>query len=102
MKRVKILGYWYEINEELASDIIEAEGKVDTHAHVIYLAKDLCNEERMSALFHEILEVVNKSYELELQHNKITTLETALYQIFLDNDFITSRDGIEIRQERKR
>jgi hypothetical protein len=45
-----------------------------------------------STLIHEIIEQINYRYELNLEHNKITTLETALYQVIKDNPGIF-KDG---------
>jgi hypothetical protein len=36
-------------------------------------------------LMHEIIEALNSYYELELEHDKITTLGFALYQVLKDN-----------------
>ncbi|QCX32467.1 hypothetical protein FDN13_01440 [Caloramator sp. E03] len=36
-------------------------------------------------LLHEILEVINKEHQLELEHRQITSLASCLYQVFKDN-----------------
>jgi hypothetical protein len=42
-------------------------------------------EQIESTFLHEIIEMINDVYELELEHHKITLLETTLYQIMKDN-----------------
>ncbi len=52
---------------------------------IIKIDKSKPKEHQESTLIHEILEFINSLYELELEHYKITCLETALYQVIKDN-----------------
>jgi len=45
----------------------------------------LPESKKEETLMHEIIEVLNSCYELELEHEKITTLGFALYQVLKDN-----------------
>ena len=41
-----------------------------------------------ATLFHEIIEAINYNYELELNHQQITTISEAFYQVLKDNKLI--------------
>lgn len=39
-------------------------------------------------LLHEIIEAINYQFELDLEHNKISTIESALFWIIKDNKWL--------------
>ena len=54
----------------------------------IYLEKEAPKDLQESTLIHEIIEAINWELELNLEHNKITALESGLYQVLKDNKLI--------------
>jgi len=55
---------------------------------IIKLDNDLKLEVEQKTLLHEIIESINYQFELDLEHNKISTLETALFGIIKDNKWL--------------
>jgi hypothetical protein len=51
----------------------------------IKIEKDLKLDQTKSVLLHEILEAINFHYELGLEHNKISILESAIFGILQEN-----------------
>ncbi len=51
----------------------------------IVFAEDIPNDFILSTLIHEIIETINWSFEMGLSHQNITTLETSLIAILMDN-----------------
>jgi hypothetical protein len=51
----------------------------------IAIDSELDAQQQYSCLWHEIIEVINWTYELNLEHRTITTLENAIYQVLKDN-----------------
>jgi hypothetical protein len=89
-KKLKIAGYTYEIK---IGDLIKTEGSTKpayTHSRwqKIVIAKDQHKEEIESSLIHEILEAIDYHYSLKMDHDKLMTLETALYQVLTDNKLL--------------
>lgn len=56
------------------------------------------NVER-KVLLHEIIEAINFEYELNLEHNKISIFETALYQILIDNKELIKSFWKEVKKD---
>jgi len=46
-----------------------------------------------ATLIHEILEAINTTHELGLEHRQICTLEDALYQVLKDNELHFDKAG---------
>ncbi|NMA30295.1 MAG: hypothetical protein GX941_00550 [Candidatus Methanofastidiosa archaeon] len=44
-----------------------------------------------SCLIHEIIEILNYDFEIGLSHEKITQLETGIYQVLKDNKLLNSK-----------
>ena len=83
---VKVGALIYQVRQE--SGLFGRHSKFGQHdffRQEILLDADLPDRAKQSSLVHEIIEAINYNYELGLEHNKITTLETALYQILSDN-----------------
>ncbi len=62
-----------------------ADGRSCGNSLEIEIEETLPQQNKESVLIHEILEQINYRYELNLPHEKITILETALYQVIRDN-----------------
>ena len=52
----------------------------------INIDNGLSRERTEKTLLHEALEAINFEYELDLEHCKLTVLETALYAMIKDNE----------------
>ena len=90
-KNVKIAGYDYKVISEIGK---RHERQADDPAamtprtQMIWIDSKQSPDGQISSLFHEILEAINYHYQLGLKHNILSTLETALYQVLKDNQFI--------------
>lgn len=51
----------------------------------IIIDADLENERQKKTIIHEIIEAFNFEYELELEHRKITVLESAFFDLLKNN-----------------
>lgn len=90
-KKIKIAGYNYDI--KMIKDRGKEQGSenpasIYTRHQVIWIDVNQAKEQQESSLFHEIIEAIDFIYELKLEHNKISCLETGLYQVLKDNKFI--------------
>jgi hypothetical protein len=65
-----------------------ALGSCDSNLCTILLDNILNEDQLVSVFIHEIIEAINAMYELGLEHRQITSLETALYQVFSDNKLL--------------
>jgi hypothetical protein len=83
---VKIGGIKYKIeySKDLARDR-GCLGECCCNSNVIRLDSDLSFHMERKTLLHEIIEAINFEYELKLEHTKISIIETALYQVIIDN-----------------
>ena len=61
-------------------------GTCAMHAQHIIIDGAATDSYQEEVLLHEIIEAINYMYELELPHNKITTLGNTLYQVLKEND----------------
>lgn len=86
-KSIKIGGQNYKV---IIKDLDKSEaqnncGYCRATDNEIYINTSISQEQQESTLLHEILEALNFNYQLELEHNKIQTLEATLYQVLKDN-----------------
>jgi hypothetical protein len=93
-KKVKILGFDYKVRLHDTDDK-EQNGAVlgycDFYRSRITVNSDMSEQQQVATFIHEILEAVNHHTELSLEHNKIKTLETAIYQVLNDNGFFKEK-----------
>ena len=84
--RIKIGGVLYTVSTEnaLCRDR-DKLGESCGNDLSIVIDSSIPRQNKESVLLHEILEQINYQYELSLNHEKITVLGTALYQIMKDN-----------------
>ncbi|SHH54639.1 hypothetical protein SAMN02745135_01154 [Caloranaerobacter azorensis DSM 13643] len=85
-EKIKIGGHTYicKFDDKLSRDT-SANGMSCGNSLEIIIDSSLPEENQESVLLHEILEQINFRYELNLEHEKITILESALYQVLKDN-----------------
>jgi hypothetical protein len=76
---MKILGYNYKVvaDEEIDKN---AAGKVSFQTQIIQICPTICDEQKVSTLLHEIIEVLNYHNGWKLEHSIIMSLEATLYQ----------------------
>lgn len=89
---VKIGGHTYCI-ELVSPNIIEGDnGQTWLKLQKIRIDKDLPQDRKDSVLVHEILEVINSDYELELPHKTIQCLEELIHMVIKDNPKVFKED----------
>lgn len=86
IKKIKIGGHQYEL---IAKDGTTAtEGSIGAcYITALKISIDTAVPQSLQneVLMHEIIEAINHNHELELEHDQITSLSTALHQVFVDN-----------------
>lgn len=88
-KKIKIQGQEFEIKfkKEIESGNMNC-GSTLPYKNIIWIDSELPKAQQEATLIHEILEVLNQYFELNLEHNKISTLENGLYQALNDNNLL--------------
>ena len=90
-KKLEIMGRDYKVKLEDTPTVprddeeVPVMGYMHSMKQVIALDKSLTEEMLLSVLIHEALEAVVFRLEIDLPHNYITMLETAVYQLLVDN-----------------
>jgi hypothetical protein len=82
---MKIYGYDYTVKCDENTDDIGALGDFRAKNQTIRLAQDLCKDQVLSTLLHEIIEAVNYHNQLKLEHQQIMVLEVGLYEVLKVN-----------------
>lgn len=84
-ENMKILGYDYEIICDGDVDLMGSMGRFHCKNQKLQIATDICGQEKISTILHEIIEAINYHLNLRLEHNIIMSLESALFQILTAN-----------------
>ena len=89
-KKLKIGGYLYtvEMRERDKNDGSNNPGASFCRYQKIFIEKNAHKEQQESSLIHEILETIDYHYQLKMDHDKLSVLETALYQVLKDNKLL--------------
>lgn len=82
---MKILGYTWEVIEGNEFDEFSHFGRMIPQKQRIVIAKDICDEQKISTLIHEVIEALLAHLGFEVDHTLITSLEAALYTVLVDN-----------------
>jgi len=87
MLEIKILGkvYKVEISNNFKEHNSTDRGNVGLTQDKIIVDNTLCIDQQKETLLHEIIEVLNDSFEMDLKHCTISQLTAGLLQILLDN-----------------
>ena len=82
IKSIRILGHNYkvEIREDLG-----AFGKSCLSDSKIYIDPNNTDEQMISTLLHEVIEMINAQLELSINHQSICGVETGIYQFLVEN-----------------
>lgn len=89
--KIIIAGLDYDIKEEkdLARDH-NALGMHSGNAAEIKIDTDLKECIKRKVLLHEILEAINYEYELKLEHNILSILESSLFSVLKSNSWLAN------------
>ena len=89
---IKIGGIYYKViyKKDLARDRGHL-GECCGNSAEIGLDNNLNKHVEDKVLLHEIIEAINFEYELKLEHEKISILESSLYQVLIDNKELIER-----------
>lgn len=82
---MKIYGYEYTVKRGENIDDMGVFGDFRVKNQTIRIANDLCDEQVLSTLIHEILEAINYHNELKLEHSHIMVLEVGIYEVLKAN-----------------
>ena len=103
-KHVKIAGYNYTVISEVGKRherCADDPAAMTPRTQMIWIDSKQSPDAQVSSLFHEILEALNYHYQLSLKHNILSVLETAIYQVLKDNNFIDF-GGNDVRRKQKK
>ena len=84
-KVLNIGGQHYKVELKSFIDGQDCSGYTHLEMNRILINKDMVKRQQETTLIHEIIEVINFQYELNLSHNVIQSLEAAMYQTLKDN-----------------
>lgn len=85
--KITIAGLRYSI--VLEKDIARDNNALGMHcgnSATLKIDHGLKENVKRKTLFHEILEAINYEYELKLEHNILSGLESSLFEIFNNKD----------------
>lgn len=83
--KIKIGGINYKV---IYVSGLADSGSTDFDTSIILINKNQTKERKLSALYHEMIEVWNEHGDLNLSHQTIQTLESMMFQTFKDNKTI--------------
>lgn len=84
-KTLRIGGFDFSVILTDPDDIDSNMGEFEKEKNRIRIADIISEDLQDSALIHEMIEALNYIYELNLDHNVITSLEGGFYQFLKDN-----------------
>lgn len=85
--KIKIGGYTYEVIVEKreVNHGTNSFGSANTRYLRILIEEDLPQQQKESTLIHEIIEMIDSNFDLQLSHQTISTISDSLYQVLVDN-----------------
>ena len=84
--RLNILGNHWRLKVKPLAECPDFRGKALFRSHVIEITDD---NAKLCTVIHEIFEILNDSFELELPHTTITALETGMFAVLKGNPRLT-------------
>ena len=90
---VKIAGIVYSVRmvSQMSTED-NCTGKIRTGRAIIDLDNDMHPDMAKATILHEIIEAIDIENELSLEHHKVQSLATQLYQVINDNPEIFKND----------
>lgn len=79
---IKIGGFKFEVKQ--ISGLADS-GSTDLDNSIILIKKEQSDDRKKSALIHEVIEIFNELYDLNLNHQSIQTLEAGVFSFYKDN-----------------
>ena len=79
---MKIQGFDYTVDTSRLVREIGSLGDCDWDRLILRVAKDLPRQQQEATILHEILEAINRHFELGLTHPQLASLEIATHQVF--------------------
>ena len=98
---MKILGYTYTLVADGDNERMGAFGRQHTKSQTLQIATDLCAEQVVSTVLHEVIEAINYHLQLHLEHPVVMSLEAALYQVLTDNGVDLTPLARELKAEKE-
>lgn len=98
-KQIKIGAISVEVKKVTARDV-DNQGDYNNYHKIIKIRDDDTKEADMAETFlHEILEAIDKLYNLQINHTTLTVLSMGLFSVIRDNrvDFLGEDSGIPLR-----
>lgn len=91
---LRILGHDYDV---LYRDDLNAFGKASIRAARLYIDPALGDEQQLSTILHEVLELIMMQMELNMDHQAVCSVETGMYQFLVENgvDLSPLLEGID-------
>lgn len=86
--KINILGRTFDIIiEDMSKHANDDIGSARLSSQKIWIDSDdnIHIQEKEETLFHEVIEMINKMCELDLDHKTITILSSILYQVLSEN-----------------
>ena len=84
--KLNILGKRFDIVlEDMSKHACDHMGSAQLSTQKIWIDTEVHIQEKEETILHEIIEMINKMCELELDHKQMTTLSSTLYQVLSDN-----------------
>ena len=88
---LKIGGFQWNVKEvENLMNDREHLGEMAPRTQEISIEKGSSEQQKEETLLHEIIEVLNWMYNINLEHYQIELLGVSLHQVLKDNDLIIS------------
>lgn len=93
VKKIKILGYDYEIRgiPQMEFGGTDCPGRLHALKQIILVDLSQNKQCQESSLLHEIIEALNYHLETNISHQSIMSLEAGLYQVLKDNGINLSK-----------
>ena len=89
-EKVKVAGVVYDIIWDNNLSHSSSYGRCNSEALLISLDPAAKLARRGETLLHEVLEAIKSEYKLNLKHEQIDLLGTAIYQVFQDNPTVVA------------
>jgi hypothetical protein len=88
-KKLRIQGHTFNVKLSSGDAVADRDcGWSRPFNNLISINSDFPVSQQESTLLHEIIEIINSSFELKLEHKQIMTLECSLYQVLKENKLL--------------
>ena len=88
---IKLFGYEYAIECKDSISEMDAFGRYHSKTLTIQIANNICPQQKVSTLIHEVLEAINYHLNVKLKHEAICQLETGLMDFLSSNNLVSDK-----------